>query len=162
MPELKTVIQLHSICITSLMNPHNDLPGDMKMFSQLIIEENIFLQTVLVASERDQLSWKLSLGCSIPPHASTFSVTALRYSKTEGIRLLGHAEVRREEILRSAESNLPFELELNKVNPDGPSLKLSVDSSISEVLHQEIPGLDLIEMQENASKVVDMYHVSII
>jgi hypothetical protein len=44
-----------------------------------------------------------------------------------------------------------FELELNKVNLDGPSLKLSVGSSVSEVLHQDIPGLDLADMLENTS-----------
>jgi hypothetical protein len=35
------------------------------MFAQLIIEENIFLQTVLAASEHDQKSWKLSFGCNM-------------------------------------------------------------------------------------------------
>jgi hypothetical protein len=46
-----------------------------------------------------------------------------------------------------------FELELNKVNPDGPSLRLSVGSSVSEVLHQEIPGLNLVNMPENTSEI---------
>jgi hypothetical protein len=46
-----------------------------------------------------------------------------------------------------------FELELNKVNPDGPSLKLSVSSSVSGVLHQEIPGVNLIDMPENTSEI---------
>jgi hypothetical protein len=46
-----------------------------------------------------------------------------------------------------------FELELNKVNPDGPSLKLSVGYSVSEVLHQDIPGLNLIDMPENTSEI---------
>ncbi|KAF7363121.1 hypothetical protein MVEN_00664600 [Mycena venus] len=146
MSELKTVIQLHSIRITSLTSPHDDLPSDMKMFAQLINEENIFLQTVPVASDHNQMSWTLSFGCNIPPHARTFLVTALRHSKTEGTRLLGHAEIRREEILRSTELNLSFELELNKVNPDGPSLKLSIGSSVSQVLHQEVAGLNLIDM----------------
>ena len=44
-----------------------------------------------------------------------------------------------------------FEFELKKVNPDGPSLKLSVGCSVSEVLHLEIPGLDLIGMPEDTS-----------
>jgi hypothetical protein len=48
-----------------LTNPHDDLPGDMKMFAQLIIEENIFLQTMLVAAEHDQMSWKLDFGCNM-------------------------------------------------------------------------------------------------
>ncbi|KAF7349990.1 hypothetical protein MVEN_01300300 [Mycena venus] len=149
MSELKTIIQLHNIRITSLTNPHDDLPGNTKMFAQLIIEGNIFLQTLPVASEDDQTSWKLDFRCNIPPHAPTFSVSILQQTETEGTGLLGHVEVRREDILRSAESNLSFELELNKVNPNGPSLKLSVGSSVSQVLHQEIPGLNLIDMAEN-------------
>ncbi|KAF8177776.1 hypothetical protein K438DRAFT_1938974 [Mycena galopus ATCC 62051] len=162
MSELKTVIKLHDIRITSLTNPHDDLPGDMKMFAQLIIDGNIFLQTVLMALEQDQMTWKLSLGCNIPPHACTFSVTALRHSKTEGIRLLGHTEITREEILRSTESNLSFELELNKVNPDGPSLKLSVGCSVSEVLYQKIPGVNPINMPENTSDIIyPMYYQTI-
>ncbi|KAJ7199961.1 TPR-like protein [Mycena pura] len=56
---------LTDIRITSLNSPHDDLPGDMKMFAQLIIEENIFVQTLPVASEHDQMSWKLSFGCNI-------------------------------------------------------------------------------------------------
>jgi hypothetical protein len=48
-----------------LTNPHDDLPGDMKMFAQLIIEGNIFLQTLPVASEQDQKSWKLGFGCNM-------------------------------------------------------------------------------------------------
>jgi hypothetical protein len=46
-----------------------------------------------------------------------------------------------------------FEVELNKVNHDGPSLKLSVGSSVSEELPQEIPGLNLIDMPENTSEI---------
>jgi hypothetical protein len=49
----------------SLINPHDDLPGDMKMFAQLIIEENIFQQTLPVASERDQMGWELGFGCNM-------------------------------------------------------------------------------------------------
>jgi hypothetical protein len=49
-----------------------------------------------------------------------------------------------------------FELELNKVNPDGPSLKFNVGFSVSEVLQQEIPGLDLIDMPENTGEVVNI------
>ncbi|KAJ6599665.1 hypothetical protein B0H10DRAFT_1958968 [Mycena sp. CBHHK59/15] len=168
MSGLKTVIQLHNICVTSLTNPHDDLPGDMKMFAQLIIEDNIFLQTVLVASEDHQKSWKFSFGCKIPPNARTFLVTVLRHSETEGIRLLGHAKIGQEEIFGSPESASSFELILKKVNLDGPSLKLNVGFSVSEVLlPHEIPGsLDMPEdrmtshmiptelrkMQENSSK----------
>jgi hypothetical protein len=56
---------LTDIRIKSLTNPHDDLPGDMKMFAQLIIEENVSLQTLPIASEHDQISWKLGFGCNM-------------------------------------------------------------------------------------------------
>jgi hypothetical protein len=37
----------------------------MKMFAQLIIEENIFQETLVVASERDQMSWELGFACNM-------------------------------------------------------------------------------------------------
>ncbi|KAF8143024.1 hypothetical protein K438DRAFT_657633 [Mycena galopus ATCC 62051] len=116
MSELKTVIKLHSIRITSLTNPHDDLPGDMKMFAQLIIEGNIFLQTLPVALEDDQMSWKLGFGCNIPPHAPTFSIAVLRQSETEGTRLIGYVEIGRGEALGSVESSKSFQLQLNKIS----------------------------------------------
>ncbi|KAJ6553744.1 CHAT domain-containing protein [Mycena vulgaris] len=146
MSELKTVIQFHSIHVTSLIIPHDDLPGDMKMFAQLIIEGNIFLQTLPVASEQDKMSWKLGFGCNIPPHAPTFSVTILRQSETEGTRLLGYIEIGRDEVLGSVESNrCTLQLEFNKVNLDGPSLKFSASFTVSELPCPEV----LISMAEN-------------
>ncbi|KAJ7128003.1 hypothetical protein C8R44DRAFT_733392 [Mycena epipterygia] len=151
--KLKTVIQLHSIHVTSLTNPHDDLPGDMKMFAQLIIKKNIFRQVLPVASEHYQMSWKLGFECIIPPHALTFSVAVLRQSETEGTRLVGYVEIRRDEVLQFVESNRSFEIQLNKVNADGPSLKLSAIFSVSKLPHQEVPGLGLIGMPENTSKI---------
>ncbi|KAJ7435191.1 TPR-like protein [Mycena latifolia] len=154
MSELKRVIKLHSIRVTSLTNPHDDLPGDMKMFAHLIIGENIFLQTLPVASEHDQMSWKLGFGCNIPPHALVFSVAVLRQSETEGTRLVGYVEIGRGEVLESVESNRSFQLQFNKVNPDGPSLKFSAGFSVSELPYREVSGLDLIDMPENSSASV--------
>jgi hypothetical protein len=37
----------------------------MKMFAQLIIEENIFLQALPAASEDNQMSWKLGFECNM-------------------------------------------------------------------------------------------------
>ncbi|KAJ6545703.1 CHAT domain-containing protein [Mycena capillaripes] len=148
MSKLKTVILLHSIRVTSLTHPHDDLPGDMKMFAQLIIEENIFLQTLPVASEQDQKkSWKLGFGCNIP--APTFSVAILRQSETEGTRLIGHVEIGRDEVLGSVELNRALRLQLNKVNADGPSLTFSGGFSVSELPHGEVSGSDLTGMPEN-------------
>ncbi|KAF8160524.1 hypothetical protein K438DRAFT_1776360 [Mycena galopus ATCC 62051] len=158
MSELKTVIKLHSIRITSLTNPHDDLPGDMEMFAQLIIEGNIFLQTLPVAQEDDQMSWKLGFGCNMihrpsrllsPPHAPTFSIAVLRQSETEGTRLIGYIEIGRGKALESVESSKSFQLQLNKVNPNGPSLNFCAGFSVSKLLNQQASGLDLIDMPED-------------
>jgi hypothetical protein len=98
----------------------------MKMFAQLIIEEKILLQTLPVASEHDQTSWKLSFGCNMcvchgfvlynwdslqlslllsPAHAIVFSVAVLRQSETEGTRLLGYVEIGRDKVLGSVGLN---------------------------------------------------------
>jgi hypothetical protein len=37
----------------------------MKMSAQLIVEENIFLQTMPVASEHDEMSWNLTFECNM-------------------------------------------------------------------------------------------------
>ncbi|KAJ7476438.1 CHAT domain-containing protein [Mycena latifolia] len=123
----------------------------MKMFAQLIIEENIFLQTLPVASENDQMNWKLGFGCNIPPHALSFSVAVLRQSETEGTRLVGYVEIGRGEVLESVESNRSFQLQLTTVNPDGPSLKFSARFSVSNCPDQKVSGLDLIGMPENTN-----------
>jgi hypothetical protein len=105
-----------------------------------------------------------------PPHAPTFSVAVLRQSETEGTRLLGYTEIGRGKVLGSVESNrcsrcsphslsiitedynLASQLELPKVNPDGPSLKFIASFSVSELPYQQVAGLNLIDMPENTSK----------
>ncbi|KAJ7312280.1 CHAT domain-containing protein [Mycena albidolilacea] len=149
MSGLKKVIQLHSIRVTSSTNPHDDLPGGMKISAQLIIEDVIFLQTLPVASEHDEMNWKLVLGCTIPLHALTFSVAVLRQSETEGTRLVGYVEICRGEVLRSVEWNRSFQLQLSKVNPDGPSLEFSAGFSVFETPYQGPSGLNLIRIPEN-------------
>ncbi|KAJ7240985.1 hypothetical protein C8J57DRAFT_1562049, partial [Mycena rebaudengoi] len=153
MSKLKTVIQLHSIRVTSLTSPHDDLPGDMKMFAQLIVEDHIFLQTLPVASEDNQMSWKLGFGCKIPPHAPTFSVTVLRQSETEGTRVLGYVEIGRGEVLESVESKKSFQFKCHKVNPDGPSLNFNAGFSVSELPYHEVSGLELSGMPEHTSEI---------
>ncbi|KAF7358269.1 hypothetical protein MVEN_00876000 [Mycena venus] len=144
MSELEIVIKLHNIRVTSLTNPHDDLPGDTKMFAQLIIEENISLQTLPVASEQGQRSWKLGFGCNM------FSVAVLRQSVTGGTRLVGYVEIGRGEVLGSLKSNRPtLRLQLNKVNPDGPSLQFSAGFSSIELPYQEASDLDPIGMPES-------------
>ncbi|KAJ7466022.1 TPR-like protein [Mycena latifolia] len=126
-------IRLQSIHIKSRTNPHDDLPVDMQMFAQLILEGNIFLQTVPMDSEESRNSWKLDVECNIPSHMPTFSVAILRQCKTGGKRLLGSVDIGKGEVIKAMESNQRgFHLELNKVNPDGPSLEFSGGFSVSD------------------------------
>jgi hypothetical protein len=108
-----------------------------------------------------------------PPHAPTFSVAVLRQSESEGTRLVGYAKIRCCEVLGSVESNrcrcspltlstitedcnVAFQLELNKVNPDGPSLKFSASFSVSELPYKEVSGLDLIGMPKNTGQIASI------
>ncbi|KAF8184339.1 hypothetical protein K438DRAFT_1766418 [Mycena galopus ATCC 62051] len=126
--------------IRSLTNPHDDLPGDMQMFAQLIIKMNIFLQTIPVDSEESQ-----TVGSSILDVPSI-----LRQSKTAGNRLLGYVEVRLREDLESVElDRRVFSLQLNKVNPDGPALELSAGFSVSEAPPLELSSFDMSETPMN-------------
>ncbi|KAJ6548834.1 hypothetical protein B0H19DRAFT_1074643 [Mycena capillaripes] len=104
----------------------------MQMFAQLIIDKDIFLQTVSVDAEFSQKSWKLQPECKIPEHSNTFLLAILRHSKTQGTRLLGYTEVTRDEAIVSGEDKTPLCLDVVKVNHDGPLLKLSANISVVE------------------------------
>jgi hypothetical protein len=55
---------LHTdIEIKSLSHPHADLPVDMQIFTQLIVEKKMILQTVPLNTEPGQNSWKLRPEC---------------------------------------------------------------------------------------------------
>ncbi|KAJ7475027.1 CHAT domain-containing protein [Mycena latifolia] len=128
------------IRIKPLTDPHDDLPVDMEMFAQLVIDGNIFLQTIPVESEASQSSWKLHFGCNIPQYTLGFLVAILRHSKTAGTRLLGSAEIGRGEVLRLVEANHSFKIMLNRVNPDGPLLELSAGFTVSEGVNRPLSG----------------------
>ncbi|KAJ7233540.1 CHAT domain-containing protein [Mycena rebaudengoi] len=147
MSKLETVIQLHSIRVTSLTNPHADLPVDMKIFAQLIVGDQIFLQTLPAASEDNQMSWKLGFGGKIPPHAPTFSVTILRQSESQGTRLLGYVEIGRGEVLGSVESKKFSEPPYHEVS----SLELSAipEDTITSIKGRGI-GSELQVMQKDS------------
>jgi hypothetical protein len=49
-----------------------------------------------------------------------------------------------------------FQLELKKVNPDGPSLKFSAGFSVSKGQYQETSGLDFVAIPENISKTASI------
>ncbi|KAJ6548811.1 CHAT domain-containing protein [Mycena capillaripes] len=104
----------------------------MQMFAQLIIDKDIFLQTVSVDAEFSQKSWKLQPECKIPEHSNTFLLAILRHSKTQGTRLLGYTEVTRDEAIVSAEDKTRLCLDVVKVNHDGPLLKLRANISVVE------------------------------
>jgi hypothetical protein len=91
-------------------------------------------------------------------------VTILRQSETEGTRLLGYIKIGRDKILGSVDNphclrvitedyNVACRLELNKVNPDGPSLKFSARFSVSNFPDQKVSGLDLIGMPKNTGEI---------
>ncbi|KAJ7481802.1 hypothetical protein FB451DRAFT_137500 [Mycena latifolia] len=146
---MSKIIHLHSIHIRSLTNPHDDLPTDMQMFAQLIINENIIRQTVPVESEVSHSSWNLDFGCNIAPDTPVFLVAILRHSKTAGTRLLGSVEIERSEVLELVEANHPFKVTLNKVNLDGPLLELSTGFSASHGSSTPLSGFDMDDIGKN-------------
>jgi hypothetical protein len=46
--------------IQALTHPHADLPSDMQMFAQAIIDKRLILQTTPVVMEPSQKLWKLT------------------------------------------------------------------------------------------------------
>ncbi|KAJ7474997.1 CHAT domain-containing protein [Mycena latifolia] len=139
---MSKIVHLHSIHVRSLTNPHSDLAADMQMSSQLIINGNIFLQTVPVDSEASKSSWKLDFGCHIPD-TPVFLVTILRHSNTAGTRLLGSVEIARADILELVEANHSFKVMLNKVNLDGPLFELSAGFSASDSSSNLVSGYEI-------------------
>jgi hypothetical protein len=55
------------ICVTSPVHEHPDLPTDMQMFAQLIVDESIVQQTTPVDGVHNQhsTSWKLKFDCDM-------------------------------------------------------------------------------------------------
>jgi hypothetical protein len=96
-------------------------------------------------------------------------VAVLCQSETEGTHLVGYVEIGQGEVLESVrlnscrcspltlstiteDCNVAFQLQLNKVNLDSPSLKFSAGFSVSELPYQEVSSLDLGDMPENTSE----------
>ncbi|KAJ7770283.1 CHAT domain-containing protein [Mycena maculata] len=103
------------------------------MFSQLIVEQNIFLQTVPADSDASQNSWKLEFACKVPQHARAFVIAIMRLTKSRGTRILGYIEIGRNEALICGEGKTALHLELMKVNLDGPALELEAVLSAVEL-----------------------------
>lgn len=108
------------ICVTSPVNEHPDLPTNMQMFAQLVVDETIVQQTTLVDGGRtqDSSTWTFTFDCDVcvsflnrsipqlifsdsPANTPIFSITIMR--KAQGIRLFGSTEIAHEEALSSGE-----------------------------------------------------------
>ncbi|KAF8137755.1 hypothetical protein K438DRAFT_1786401 [Mycena galopus ATCC 62051] len=100
---MSRIAHLCDIEITSLSNPHADLPTGMQMLAQLI----------------------------------TFMVAIMRKTQ-QGNRLLGSIEIAKDEALTAGEQQKPFHGGLARVNPDGPTLHLTMTFSISESIPEAL------------------------
>ncbi|KAJ7458209.1 TPR-like protein [Mycena latifolia] len=126
-----TIVHIHNILIKSLSNPHDDLPRDMQLSAQLIVDGHIFLQMMPVVSEPSDC-WKLVVNCRVPHHAHTFLLAIMRHSRSRGTRLLGSIAIGRDAVLLSIKKDSRFCSKLAKVNADGPCLDFQAHFSISE------------------------------
>ncbi|KAJ7482697.1 CHAT domain-containing protein [Mycena latifolia] len=154
------MISLQSIRVTSSTNPHNDLPADMQVFAQLIIDGHIFCQTVPMASEESKTSWEMMFECRIPSHTEIFSVAVLRHTETGGRRLLGSVMMSRREVVGAVESNKgAILLQLEKVNTDGPLLTLSAMLCTSEASATKLSEFSMIANPEGRSSSVKSHGI---
>jgi hypothetical protein len=67
LPRTSTHYPLPDIRITSLSNPHSDLPTRLQIFAQLIVEGGIVKQTVAMDAEdtQDPSRWTLRFDCEV-------------------------------------------------------------------------------------------------
>ncbi|KAJ7622289.1 CHAT domain-containing protein [Roridomyces roridus] len=110
------------IHISSLSNPHADLPPGIHLFAQLIVEDLIINETMAVTSETDQ-NWTLTFTCDLPEDTTAFCITILGIARCS--RLLGSVKITRDEAFLHAEQQKSFSAPLAKVNSDGPTLNFS-------------------------------------
>ncbi|KAJ7890443.1 hypothetical protein B0H13DRAFT_2665973 [Mycena leptocephala] len=143
LPCSESSIFVVGIHVKSLINPHVDIPPEMPMFSQLIIDGNIVKQSETMMPEVSGNSWKLKFDCKIPVETTIFSLAVLH--KHQGTRLLGHVEIARGEAVTYGEQKKPFTLQINNVNTDGPSLELQAAFSVSESSTAESSGFNRTE-----------------
>ncbi|KAF7328560.1 hypothetical protein MVEN_02543900 [Mycena venus] len=131
------------------------------MSAELIISGNIFLETVRVASDGSANSWKLGFGCYIPFDAPTFVIAIKRHSETEGSRLVGSIEIRREKVIVGIEqsSNFQNSCQLKKVNPDGPLLQFNAGFSVSVASPSQRSDFSVIGISENNITSVKRYGI---
>ncbi|KAF7334983.1 hypothetical protein MVEN_02248400 [Mycena venus] len=129
-------IYLQDVEIKAMTHPYDDLPSDAQIFGQLIVDRQIIQQTVPVDPEPSQDSWKLDSGFKIPGRGLGFTVAIMRHSQTRGTRLLGYFEAKHGFIFGPNKTSL--DLDLTKVNSDGPLLKLIATVESSPPMEQHI------------------------
>ncbi|KAJ7114341.1 CHAT domain-containing protein [Mycena epipterygia] len=145
---MHTIIHLHDLTINSLSNPHDDLPPDMRMSVQIVLDGHIFLQTVPVESEPSVNCWKVRIDCKILS-CPFFECLVIRHSQPHGFRLIGWCKIQREKAMISGTTNSALCLKLVKVNHDGPSLEARANFSLSELSSTEAYTVDGINIPEN-------------
>ncbi|KAJ7465619.1 CHAT domain-containing protein [Mycena latifolia] len=128
----------------------------MQMSAQFIINEHIFLQTVLLESEASQSTWKLDFGCKISLNTPVFLVAILRHSKTAGTRLLGSVKIGTGDVLGLIQANHSFKIVLKKVNPDGPLLELFAGVSASDRSSTPLSGLDMADINIGENRITSV------
>ncbi|KAJ7939976.1 hypothetical protein B0H13DRAFT_1850177 [Mycena leptocephala] len=75
-----SVLRHQSIRVRSFTNPHPDIPPDVLVFAQLIVDGDIVWEKEPMGPEQSGNSWKLKFDYEIPPEALTFRLTFLRKS----------------------------------------------------------------------------------
>jgi hypothetical protein len=109
-----------------------------------------------------------------PPQAFHFLLAVLCHSENDGIRLVGYVEILKDKILGSVEANscsrcspctlriitedqnIAIDFKLNKVNSDGPSLKLNAGFSAAELPYCGVSGLALAGLPDNKCRTAQM------
>ncbi|KAF7358386.1 hypothetical protein MVEN_00888700 [Mycena venus] len=154
LPGTPKLIHIGNLRVESLSHTHRDLPLDMQMFAQLIVNQHIVLATVPVNSGPSQSCWDLEVWWNIPKHARIFSIAILGISTTQGTRLLGSMKIERGEALLFEAQKTPLCRELMKVNVDGPTLQLRAEiSATAEPDIGEIGSLDCQNVSFYSSKI---------
>ncbi|KAJ7207685.1 CHAT domain-containing protein [Mycena rebaudengoi] len=100
------IIHLQDIEIKSLSPLHFDLPPNIPMSAQLIINEHIILQTVPSAPEPSQNSWKLEAEWMISDACDTFVLALICQNTILATRVLGYVKIGRDNALVAGENKI--------------------------------------------------------
>ncbi|KAJ7882661.1 hypothetical protein B0H13DRAFT_1890757 [Mycena leptocephala] len=165
-PGQDSICNLAHIEIKALTYHHDDLPSDMHMLAQAIIDKRLVLRTTPVAMEPSQSLWKLTRSWKIAELADGLWLAIMRHSKTRGTRLLGSIQIETGKALASEENKIclspdvenysitenygisALNLNLIKVNLDGPLLELAANFSISQPsVTEPYEGIQIADLQ---------------